>query len=59
MTPNQTQTLLNIFRTKTYLRKEELRQLAMSLNVTKKTIENWFCHRRYRRAGEGLLNKSE
>ena len=59
MTPTQTQTLMKIFRGKTYLSKEEVRQLAMSLNVTKKKIENWFCHMRHRRAGEGLLIKGE
>ena len=59
MTPTQTKTLMEKFQSNPYLSRKEIRHLALSLNITKKRIENWFNYRRHRKVGEGLLDQSE
>ena len=59
MSPNNVQTLMKIFRINAYPRIEEIYQLAMSLNVTKRKVHNWFCYMRHKTAEEGLLDKGE
>ena len=58
MTPSQTRILMDKFQANAYLRKEEIHQLAMSLNTTRKRINNWFSHRR-RKVLNGLSSQSE
>ena len=59
MTPTQAQTLMEKFQSNPYLSRKEVCHLALSLNITKKRIENWFNYRRHRKVGEGLLDQSE
>ena len=59
MNDTQTQILMERFKNTVYLDKEETDHLAMSLNVKKKNIENWFGNMRRRKEQEGMLKRSE
>ena len=50
---------MNSFNAKAYPEREELRQLAKSINSSQKAIENWFSYVRYKIAGKGVVFKSE
>ena len=59
MTANQTLILMEKFRAKAYLRREETYELSLSLNISKKRIQNWFSSRRRGKVAHGLLYESE
>ena len=60
-TENQAEILMKTFQASAYAYPERkvLDQLAESLNVSKKRVENWFSHTRCRLAKRGMLAKSE
>ena len=51
--------LLKIFHSKVYPEREEIRQLAKSLNTNHRKVENWFANMRRKKIREGLLIDSE
>ena len=59
MTEAQTQILMERFKAKKYLSKEEKRQLAKSLNITVNKVEIWFSNKRCKKVAQGMLNQSE
>ena len=60
-TENQAEILMKTFKASAYgyPERKELDQLAESLNVSKKRVENWFSHMRFRLAKRGMLPQSE
>ena len=59
MTPTQTQTLMEMFQSNAYPKKEQMDHLAMSLNLTKRSVESWFGNMRHKKVAKGLLKKGE
>ena len=59
MTSNQRMVLMKEFKTNPYLKNEQIHQLATSLNVSARRIENWFCYWRFRQRQKGLLVKGD
>ena len=59
LTPNQTQTLIEWFQVKPYLKKKEKRQLATSLNISEGRIQRWFTNKRHATRSAGLILKGE
>ena len=55
----QRQTLIERFKAKEYLTKEEKCQLAKSFDITINKVENWFNKMRCKKVPEGMLNQSE
>ena len=55
VTDCQKKILVERFQANAYLTKEETRQLATSLNMREKTVDNWFCHMRRVKAKEGVF----
>ena len=51
--------LLEIFNSKVYPEREELCQLAKSLNTSRKRVDNWFSNMRSKKIAEGMLLESE
>ena len=58
-TPYQTQTLIQWFEDKPYLKFEEKHQLAKSVNISERRIQDWYRYRRSVRRKAGLLPKGE
>ena len=60
-TENQSEMLMKTFQASAYAYPERkvLDQLAESLNVSKKRVENWFSHMRCKLAKRGMLPQSE
>ena len=60
-TESQAEILMKTFQASAYAYPEsnELDQLAVSFNVSKKEVENWFTAKRRTLARRGLLPKSE
>ena len=59
MTKAQTQILMERFKAKEHLRKEEKFQLAKSLNFTIQKVDKWFNYMRRKKVAERMLNQSE
>ena len=59
MTANQAQILMKRFQAKPQLEKGEQHQLAKSLNVSEKRIEDWYSNTRFKRRRQGLLPEGE
>ena len=55
MTPYQTQTLVNRYQANPYLEKEDKVQLAQSLNISTRSIGDWFDQRRFKQKRRGML----
>ena len=55
----QTEQLIKSFDANVYPKKEELCQLAKSLNTSRKRIANWFGHMRHRKRAQGMLIEGE
>ena len=51
--------LLQFFHSKVYPEREELCQLAHSLNTSHERVKNWFSHMRRIKIEEGMLIESE
>ena len=51
--------LMNLFNAKAYPEKEELCQLAKSLNTSYEKISRWFCRRRLEKKAQQMLLESE
>ena len=58
MTESQVEILTKSFKANPYPEKNEILQLAKSLNTSKKAINNWFGNMRQKKAKEGMLKKS-
>ena len=59
LTPSQTQILMETFQANAYPKKEQMDHLAMSLNITKSKVKNWFGNMRHKKVAEGLLKRGE
>ena len=59
LTTTQTQRLMETFEANAYPKIERMDHLAMSLNITKKKVENWFGYMRRKKVAKGLLKKGE
>ena len=59
MTEAQKQILMERFKAKKHLRKEEKFHLAKSLNITVDKVENWFRTMRRKKVAQGMLNQSK
>ena len=55
----QIQILKERLQAKKYLTKRDTHELAMSLNVEEKTIDNWFYYMRRKKAAVGMSSQSE
>ena len=59
LTPNQTKVLLEAFQVKPYLKRQEVHQLAKSVNISCKRLMKWFLDRRYNTQNKGFLCEGE
>ena len=55
----QIEQLITSFDAKVYPKKEELCQIAKSLNTSQRRIHTWFGHMRRRKIAEGMLIESK
>ena len=59
MTTHQKRTLMKVFQAKPHLQKEEIYQLAQSLNISEERIKNWFQNKRTARNRKDPLHVGE
>ena len=55
----QTEILSKSFQSNVYPARKEILQLAKSLSVSEKRVENWFANKRHKERREGTLAKGE
>ena len=55
----ETGQLMELFHAKAYPNREELCQLAKSLDTSLRRVECWFSSMRYKKVAEGMLLESE
>ena len=58
-TKNEEELIEKIFHVNPYPETEELHQLAKSLNISQKRVQNWFSYRRFKEPTEEVLLQSE
>ena len=59
LTKSQKRILMKTFQASKYLTRKEKHELAMSMNLKKRSIENWYCRTRRNKAAEGTFSPSE